>query len=330
MRCGVQIDPKSHVPIYLQIAEGVRSRVAAAVYRPGESLPSLRNMAIELQVNPNTVQRAYDELERDGLIYSEARRGVVRRRSRGGVGPGPRDPAHAKGLRGAVADGRSAGVSVEQMRAVFEVVSNGGLADREGIVMNQPAMDKSVPSEPATWARHRNRRTDQAFRREDGRRSAATHRPARQRLRTVGSNGAGKTTTLKMLMGMVSITEGEARVLGEDVASQWLAVRQRVGYVPEMHHVCPWMWVGEAIGFCRAQYATWNDATCRELLEVFKLDPNPKSKTPVQRDGGEAVAALGGVARSGGASTGRAAFRIGPDRAGRMPRRRAAHLRRAG
>jgi ABC-2 type transport system ATP-binding protein len=94
----------------------------------------------------------------------------------------------------------------------------------------------------------------------------------------LGSNGAGKSTTLKMLMGMLSITEGEARVLGEDVASRWLTVRQRVGYVPETHHIHRWMRVGEAIGFCRAQFAAWNDQTCRELLELFKLDPARKVK----------------------------------------------------
>ena len=56
----------------LQSLHGHDTRqVAAAVYRPGESLPSLRNMAIELRVNPNTVQRAYDQLERDGLIFSK-------------------------------------------------------------------------------------------------------------------------------------------------------------------------------------------------------------------------------------------------------------------
>ena len=72
----MKIDPSSHVPIYLQIADGVRAAVAAGVYRPGEVLPSLRAMAIEIHVNPNTVQRAYDELEREGLIYSQRGRGL--------------------------------------------------------------------------------------------------------------------------------------------------------------------------------------------------------------------------------------------------------------
>jgi len=72
----MRIDPRSHVPIYRQIAEEIRAAVAAGIYRPGEALPSLRAMAIEIQVNPNTVQRAYDELEREGLIYSQRGRGL--------------------------------------------------------------------------------------------------------------------------------------------------------------------------------------------------------------------------------------------------------------
>lgn len=72
----MKVDPRSHVPIYLQIADEIRAAVAAGVYRPGEALPSLRAMAVEVQVNPNTVQRAYDELEREGLVYSQRGRGL--------------------------------------------------------------------------------------------------------------------------------------------------------------------------------------------------------------------------------------------------------------
>jgi GntR family transcriptional regulator len=72
----MRIDPRSHVPIYLQIADEIRAAVAAGVYRPGESIPSLRAMSVEIQVNPNTVQRAYDELEREGLVYSQRGKGM--------------------------------------------------------------------------------------------------------------------------------------------------------------------------------------------------------------------------------------------------------------
>ena len=72
----MSIDPHSPVPIYQQIAAYVRRAVAAGVYRPGEVIPSLRAMALELVVNPNTVQRAYEELEREGLIHARKGRGM--------------------------------------------------------------------------------------------------------------------------------------------------------------------------------------------------------------------------------------------------------------
>jgi GntR family transcriptional regulator len=72
----VKIDPHSHVPIYLQIVAAMRAAIAAGVYRPGEMLPSLRALGMELVVNPNTVQKAYDELEREGLIFSRRGAGI--------------------------------------------------------------------------------------------------------------------------------------------------------------------------------------------------------------------------------------------------------------
>ena len=68
------IDPHSSVPVYSQIVEHIRRAVAAGVYRPGEAIPSLRALAVELTVNPNTVQRAFEALEREGSI--QARKGL--------------------------------------------------------------------------------------------------------------------------------------------------------------------------------------------------------------------------------------------------------------
>ena len=116
----MNIDPSSHVPIYLQIADAVRAAVAAGVYRPGEALPSLRAMAIEIHVNPNTVQRAYDELEREGLIYSQRGRGLF---------VAERGTASAQSIAGdgvrraldeAIRAGQVAGMSAAQVRKIFD------------------------------------------------------------------------------------------------------------------------------------------------------------------------------------------------------------------
>lgn len=61
----------SDTPIYLQLIRLVRQAVASGNLVPGSRLPGVREMAIEYGVNPNTVQRALAELERDGLLYTE-------------------------------------------------------------------------------------------------------------------------------------------------------------------------------------------------------------------------------------------------------------------
>ena len=58
-------------PIYLQIIERVQMDIVTGQYQPGDKLPSVRDLAQEAAVNPNTMQKALSELERSGLIYSQ-------------------------------------------------------------------------------------------------------------------------------------------------------------------------------------------------------------------------------------------------------------------
>ena len=64
-------DLKSDSPIYLQLIEQVKLRILSGVYPPGGKLPAVRDLAAEAAVNPNTMQKALAELERDGLVYSQ-------------------------------------------------------------------------------------------------------------------------------------------------------------------------------------------------------------------------------------------------------------------
>jgi GntR family transcriptional regulator len=71
----IKIDPSSFVPIYEQIKKQVRSRIVAGFWRPGDPLPSIRDLAAEMIINPNTVARAYRELEKEGVIHTRKGKG---------------------------------------------------------------------------------------------------------------------------------------------------------------------------------------------------------------------------------------------------------------
>lgn len=141
----VAVDPRNHLPIYEQIVEEVCASLAAGVYRAGDMLPSIRAMAVEMLVNPNTVQRACQVLERMGLI--ETRRGLgmfvtenghsaARQRSETSV-----RSRFAEGIR----IGKSASVGQDAIRTIFDKTLH-AFEDAE------PPPPKSGPSEPTSEA----------------------------------------------------------------------------------------------------------------------------------------------------------------------------------
>ena len=121
----MKIDPGSHIPIYLQIAEGIRAAVAAGLYRPGESLPSLRALAVDVQVNPNTVQRAYEELEREGLVYSQRGKGLFVAQQGTTSAQTRSQQVVRRAFDEGIRTGRAAGMSAEQVRGIFETAIDG-------------------------------------------------------------------------------------------------------------------------------------------------------------------------------------------------------------
>ena len=64
----VHVDYRDARPIYAQIIDGFREQIATGVLQPGEKLPSVRELAATLAINPNTIQRAYRQLEAEGWI----------------------------------------------------------------------------------------------------------------------------------------------------------------------------------------------------------------------------------------------------------------------
>jgi GntR family transcriptional regulator len=70
----VSVDPRDRTPLYAQLDRALRAAIASGRLRPGDQLPTVRQLAVELRVNANTVARVYADLERAGVL--ETRRGV--------------------------------------------------------------------------------------------------------------------------------------------------------------------------------------------------------------------------------------------------------------
>ena len=68
---------KENMPIYVQIMNRVREAIAAGELKPGDKIASVRDLAADFEVNPNTMQRALTELEREGLLLSERTQGCL-------------------------------------------------------------------------------------------------------------------------------------------------------------------------------------------------------------------------------------------------------------
>jgi GntR family transcriptional regulator len=67
----LQLDPHSGVPFYRQVIDQVKAAIATGSIGPGDRLPTVRQLAVDLSVNPNTVSRAYTELELTGLVETQ-------------------------------------------------------------------------------------------------------------------------------------------------------------------------------------------------------------------------------------------------------------------
>jgi len=115
------VDARSGVPIYLQLIEQVRRAVALGALDPGEQLPTVKALALDLTVNPNTVARAYRELERDRVIETSPGRGSFVR-SDGAPADAKRaiEDVAAAAIDAAVREARGLGLSAGDIRTLLD------------------------------------------------------------------------------------------------------------------------------------------------------------------------------------------------------------------
>jgi len=140
----IQIDPNSAIPIYLQIIYSIKHQVATGRLKPGEQLPTVRMLATELRINPNTVARAYASLDTEGVITTQRGRGTYVREHP--------DDAHLRRVR------------KDQLKAMMDNVVNNALS------LGYPAEEirLAFEIELARWERQRRSTTSSHDTRSDG------------------------------------------------------------------------------------------------------------------------------------------------------------------
>lgn len=116
----VLLDPKSNVPLYEQIIKQVRERIVQGIVKPGEKVPSIRELSAELAINPNTVSKAYKELERIGLFVTYRGKGTFINDEIDAV-INEQDKEHIKSkLKEVVVDSIYAGITIQELNNWIE------------------------------------------------------------------------------------------------------------------------------------------------------------------------------------------------------------------
>ena len=114
-----RLNTRSGVPTYLQLVQQVRQAVRLGILLPGDQLPTVKEVVSSLAINPNTVLKAYRELDREGLVEGRRGRRHVRREHAAAAAAGPTEGAARRRLQRWIGQARAAGLDEESMAALF-------------------------------------------------------------------------------------------------------------------------------------------------------------------------------------------------------------------
>ena len=116
----IKLNPASGLPVYLQIIEQVKHLVETGAVQPGDTLPSVRNLATQLVISPNTVIKAYSELEHQGVIELRMGSGAYVRENWAGADRQKRIREASQRVQSVVQGLQTEGFSAEEVRRMFE------------------------------------------------------------------------------------------------------------------------------------------------------------------------------------------------------------------
>lgn len=127
----IAIDPSSGVPIYMQIVSQIKTGIAMGRLLPEDPLPSVRQLAVELSVNPNTVARAYLDLEYEGIIYKRQGAGTFVSGQGVEMSKNERRKVLSELIEKALVEGVNLGLDEAELRETFERVLDKIISSRQ-------------------------------------------------------------------------------------------------------------------------------------------------------------------------------------------------------
>lgn len=116
----MKLDPTSYIPIFEQIKDEIKKEISLSSLKPNESLPTIRDLAQELLLNPNTVARAYRELESEGFIYTRRGKGSYVTDNSVDIVQNEREAILNKILDKALEEAKSFGLTSEDIKKIFD------------------------------------------------------------------------------------------------------------------------------------------------------------------------------------------------------------------
>ena len=123
------LDTRSGVPTYIQLVQQVTQAVRLGILLPGDQLPTVKEVVTSIAINPNTVLKAYRELEREGLVEGRPGVGTFVLRTLGG--PTANHPRLRRRLERWIAGARDAGLDEESSSALFAATLRGSLQQED-------------------------------------------------------------------------------------------------------------------------------------------------------------------------------------------------------
>lgn len=116
----LRLDEESGVPFYLQVVKQVQRMIASGAIAPGDQLPTVRDMASDLVLNPNTVAKAYQELEHRGVVESRRGLGTFARAPKTPLNDADRRSAISKLLNDVLLEAQAMGVEMDDVNALLK------------------------------------------------------------------------------------------------------------------------------------------------------------------------------------------------------------------